>query len=176
MTCDVRFARMRKWTIDFFPFQDFKRNLSKMNNNENFEDGMLTEIYNAIKSDEIIMPTEQRGLVRESYLWKLLIKRSATSSGEKFLHVPTGSYNHEIFTLIWGQTMAALSFVFEKSNYDLVIEKSIQGFRKCARIAAYYFMSDVFDNLVISLCKFTTLLNNREVSFMNKQIDSTLFF
>ncbi|CAM4905012.1 unnamed protein product [Rotaria socialis] len=141
--------------------EDFKRNLSKMNNNENFDDSMLTEIYNAIKSDEIVMPAEHTGLVRESYLWKLMLKRSITI-GDKFLHVPTGSYNHEIFTLIWGQTMAALSFVFEKSNYDLVIEKSIQGFSKCARIAAYYCMSDVFDNLVISLCKFTTLLNNRE--------------
>ncbi|CAF3728604.1 unnamed protein product, partial [Rotaria sordida] len=140
---------------------DFKRNLTKMNNNENFDEGMLTEIYNAIKSDEIVMPAEHTGLVRESYLWKLMLKRSITI-GEKFLHVPTGSYNHDIFTLIWGQTMAALSFVFEISNYDVVIEKSIQGFNKCARIAAYYYMSDVFDNLVISLCKFTTLLNNRE--------------
>lgn len=134
-----------------------------MNNNENFDERMLTEIYNAIKSNEIVMPTEHTGLVRESYLWKLMLKRSVTI-GEKFFHVPTGSYNHEIFSLIWGQTMAALSFVFEKSNYDLVIEKSIQGFSKCARIAAHYCMSDVFDNLVISLCKFTTLLNNREVN------------
>jgi brefeldin A-resistance guanine nucleotide exchange factor 1 len=137
-----------------------------MNNKENFDDGMLTEIYNTIKSDEIVMPAEHTGRVRESYLWKLMLKRSATEAGDKFLHVPTGSYNHDIFTLIWGQTMAALSFVFEKSNYDLVIEKSIQGFSKCARIAAHYLMSDVFDNLVISLCKFTTLLNNREVSFL----------
>ena len=135
-----------------------------MNNKENFDERMLTNIYNAIKSDEIVMPTEHTGLVRESYLWKLLLKRSATM-GEKFLHVPSGSYNYDIFTLVWGQTMAALSFVFEKSNYDLVIQKSIQGFSKCARIAAYYCMSDVFDNLVISLCKFTTLLNSREVKF-----------
>ena len=133
-----------------------------MNNNENFDDGMLAEIYSAIKSDEIIMPTEHTGLVRESYLWKLMLKRSAIL-GNNFLHVPTGTYNYDIFTLIWGQTMAALSFVFEKSNYNLVIDKSIQGFNKCARIAAYYSMSDVFDNLVISLCKFTTLFNSREV-------------
>ncbi|UJR29178.1 hypothetical protein I4U23_010392 [Adineta vaga] len=141
--------------------EDFKRNLSTMNNKENFDDRMLTEIYNAIKFDEIVMPAEHTGLVRESYLWKLMLKRSSIT-GEKFLHVPSGSYNYDIFTLVWGQTMAALSFVFEKSNYDLVIQKSIQGFSKCARIAAHYFMSDVFDNLVISLCKFTTLLNSRE--------------
>ncbi|CAF0759689.1 unnamed protein product [Adineta steineri] len=141
--------------------EDFKKNLSKMNNNDNFDDRLLTEIYNAIKSDEIVMPAEHTGLVRESHLWKLMLKRSS-ASGEKFLHTPSGSYNYEIFTLVWGQTMAALSFVFEKSNYDLVIQKSIQGFSKCARIAAHYYMSDVFDNLVISLCKFTTLLNSRE--------------
>jgi brefeldin A-resistance guanine nucleotide exchange factor 1 len=135
-----------------------------MNNKENFDDRMLTEIYNAIKSDEMVMPAEHTGLVRESYLWKLMLKRSSTT-GEKFLHTPSGSYNYDIFTLVWGQTMAALSFVFEKSSYDLVIQKSIQGFSKCARIAAHYFMSDVFDNLVISLCKFTTLLNSREVNF-----------
>ena len=30
-------------------------------------------------------------------------------------------------------------------------------------ISAHYGMSDVFDNLVISLCKFTTLLSSAEV-------------
>ena len=39
-------------------------------------------------------------------------------------------------------------------------------------IAAYYGMSDVFDNLVISLCKFTTLLSAHEVSiFRNLSVD-----
>ena len=38
--------------------------------------------------------------------------------------------------------------------------------RKCALISAHYGLSDVFDNLVISLCKFTTLLNAPEVSVM----------
>ena len=37
-------------------------------------------------------------------------------------------------------------------------------YRKCAMISAHYGMSDVFDNLVISLCKFTTLLTNIDVS------------
>lgn len=37
-------------------------------------------------------------------------------------------------------------------------------FRKCALISAHYSLSDVFDNLVISLCKFTTLLIPPEVS------------
>ena len=35
--------------------------------------------------------------------------------------------------------------------------------RKCAVISARYGLSEVFDNLVISLCKFTTLLSQGEV-------------
>ncbi|CAF4395981.1 unnamed protein product, partial [Rotaria sordida] len=41
--------------------EDFKRNLSKMNNKENFDERMLTEIYNALKSDESVMTTEHTG-------------------------------------------------------------------------------------------------------------------
>ena len=134
-----------------------------MNNQENFDESMLKEIFRAIRSEEIVMPAEHTGLVREAYLWKLMLKQSNIPGAARFRHTPTGSYNYDIFTLLWRQTVAALSFVFEKSNYDLVIEKSTQGFTKCARIAGYYSMSDVFDNLVISLCKFTTLLNSRGV-------------
>ena len=34
-------------------------------------------------------------------------------------------------------------------------------------ISAHYGLSEVFDNLVISLCKFTTFLNSAEVSWYN---------
>ena len=34
---------------------------------------------------------------------------------------------------------------------------------KCACVAARYELREVFDNLIISLCKFTTLLHTHEV-------------
>ena len=43
-----------------------------------------------------------------------------------------------------------------------MISLILLSFRKCALISAHYGLSDVFDNLVISLCKFTTLLNAPE--------------
>ena len=39
-------------------------------------------------------------------------------------------------------------------------------------ISAHYGMSDVFDNLVISLCKFTTLLSSAEVSVLLSKADT----
>ncbi|XP_052766160.1 Golgi-specific brefeldin A-resistance guanine nucleotide exchange factor 1-like isoform X2 [Mya arenaria] len=139
----------------------FKRNLKATNGGEDFEGEMLVEIYHAIKTDEIVMPSEQTGLVRENYLWKVLLKRGGQRDGG-FCHAPTGAFDHDLFTLIWGPTVAALSFVFDKSSDEAIISKAISGFRKCAMISAHYGMSDVFDNLVISLCKFTTLLSTAE--------------
>ncbi|KAK0051833.1 Golgi-specific brefeldin A-resistance guanine nucleotide exchange factor 1 [Biomphalaria pfeifferi] len=138
--------------------EDFKRNLTKVNGGKDFDQDMLHDIFQAIRNEEIVMPAEHSGLVKENYLWKLLLHRGS-SKESVFLHAPTGAFDHELFTLIWGPTVAALSFVFDKSSDEAIVQKDISGFRKCAMISAHFGMSDVFDNLVISLCKFTTLLS-----------------
>ncbi|CAF0877301.1 unnamed protein product [Brachionus calyciflorus] len=140
---------------------EFKKNLSRVNGGGNFDEKLLEEIYYAIKNDEIVMPAEHTGALRDNYLWKLLIRRGATSEA-LYIHAPAGSYNQEIFNIVWGQTISALSFVYDKSLELSVIQKTINGFRKCAQIAAHYVMSDVFDNIVISLCKFTALSNQSD--------------
>jgi hypothetical protein len=45
-----------------------------------------------------------------------------------------------------------------------VLRRVLDGFAKCALVAAHYAMSDVLDNLVISLTKFTTLLHHSSSS------------
>ncbi|TKR64527.1 hypothetical protein L596_025041 [Steinernema carpocapsae] len=137
----------------------FKRNLSGTNGGADFDPEMLEQIYHAIKTDEIVMPAEQTGLVKENYLWKVLLRRGDTGEGE-FLHAPVGWNDHDLFGIIWGSVTAALSYVFEKSEQDQILMKALNGFRKCAAIAAHYGMSDVFDNLVICLCKFSTLMGS----------------
>ncbi|XP_066992463.2 Golgi-specific brefeldin A-resistance guanine nucleotide exchange factor 1 [Anabrus simplex] len=141
--------------------EEFKRNLKNVNGGKDFDHEMLDDIYCAIKNEEIVMPAEQTGLVRENYLWKVLLRRGASKDGV-FIHAPNGLFDHDLFSLIWGPTVAALSFVFDKSNDATIYQKAISGFRKCAMISAHYGMSNDFDNLVISLCKFTTLLNSAE--------------
>ncbi|XP_075697730.1 Golgi-specific brefeldin A-resistance guanine nucleotide exchange factor 1 isoform X3 [Rhinoderma darwinii] len=136
--------------------EEFRKNLKGVNGGKDFDQDMLEDIYHAIKNDEIVMPEEQTGLVKENYMWNVLLHRGATPEGI-FLHVTPGSYDHDLFTMTWGPTIAALSYVFDKSMEETIIQKAISGFRKCAMISAHYGLSDVFDNLIISLCKFTTL-------------------
>ncbi|XP_055026816.2 Golgi-specific brefeldin A-resistance guanine nucleotide exchange factor 1 isoform X7 [Misgurnus anguillicaudatus] len=136
--------------------EQFKKNLKGVNGGNDFDQDMLEDIYNAIKNEEIVMPDEQTGLVKENYVWSVLLHRGTSPEG-LFLHVPDSSYDRDLFTMTWGPTIAALSYVFDKSLDDTIIQKAIAGFRKCAMISAHYGFSDVFDNLIISLCKFTTL-------------------
>ncbi|XP_060625194.2 Golgi-specific brefeldin A-resistance guanine nucleotide exchange factor 1 isoform X1 [Anolis sagrei] len=136
--------------------EEFRKNLKGVNGGKDFEQDMLEDMYHAIKNEEIVMPEEQTGLVKENYVWSVLLHRGATDEGI-FLHVPPGSYDHDLFAMTWGPTVAALSYVFDKSLDESIIQKAISGFRKCAMISAHYGLSDVFDNLIISLCKFTAL-------------------
>ncbi|XP_052429424.1 Golgi-specific brefeldin A-resistance guanine nucleotide exchange factor 1 isoform X1 [Carassius gibelio] len=155
LNTDQHNHNVRKQNIPM-TLEQFKKNLKGVNGGNDFDQDMLEDIYNAIKNEEIVMPDEQTGLVKENYVWSVLLHRGASSEG-MFLHVPESSYDRDLFTMTWGPTIAALSYVFDKSLDDAIIQKAIAGFRKCAMISAHYGFSDVFDNLIISLCKFTTL-------------------
>ena len=54
--------------------EEFKRNVSKVNGGSDFDQQMLEDIYHSIRSEEIVMPAEQTGLVKENYLWKVLTR------------------------------------------------------------------------------------------------------
>lgn len=141
--------------------EDFKRNLKKVNGGKDFDENMLDKIYNSIRSCEIVMPAEQTGIVRENYLWKVLLRRGASKDGV-FIHASGGLFDHDLFSLIRSPSVDALRFIFDRSNDPIVYKKSISGFLKCALISAHYGMSNDFDNLIISLCEFSTLLKTTE--------------
>lgn len=60
------------------------------------------------------MPAEQTGFVRENYLWKVLLRRGVGSDGS-FHHVQDSAYDKELFQIIWGASLSALSFMFDRS-------------------------------------------------------------
>ncbi|KAL5106913.1 hypothetical protein TcWFU_006121 [Taenia crassiceps] len=141
---------------------DFKRNLKGMNGGGEFDSELVEAVYKSIREREIVMPSEQTGAVRDNYLWKCLVRRSSRSSFQHYVHLPPGHFDADLFTMLWGSTVAALSFVLDKSTDAALQAKTMAGFVRCARIAAHFRMTQVFDNLIISLCKFTLLLSSTE--------------
>nr|XP_016928857.1 Golgi-specific brefeldin A-resistance guanine nucleotide exchange factor 1 isoform X1 [Drosophila suzukii] len=140
--------------------EDFTKNLRGLNGGEDFDQEMLAQVFNAIKNEEIVMPAEQTGLVRENYQWKVLLRRGATYDGH-FRYVHDASYDVEIFNIVWGASLSALSFMFDKST-ESGYQKTLAGFSKSAAISAHYNLHSDFDALVLTLCKFTTLLSSVE--------------
>ena len=51
------------------------------------------------------MPAEQTGLVRENYLWKVLLRRGTTKDGV-FHHVFGAHHDKELFEIIWGPAVS----------------------------------------------------------------------
>uniref|UniRef100_A0A7M5X4G9 SEC7 domain-containing protein n=1 Tax=Clytia hemisphaerica TaxID=252671 RepID=A0A7M5X4G9_9CNID len=143
--------------------EEFKRNLRKTNGSGDFPAELLQAIYENIKNNEIVMPSERSGKVKEAYEWKLLLRRAEGPDGI-YIPVTSSIYDEELFLVLWGPTVAALSYIYENSVDKTNIQKTILGFRKCATISAFYNLSEVFDNLLQSLCKFTSLLVTGEAS------------
>lgn len=137
--------------------EDFMKNLRGLNGNADFDQEMLMGIFNGIKNEEIIMPAEQTGLVRENYLWKVLLRRGATKDG-RFNYVDGATHDRQLFQLVWGPTLAAISFMFDRSS-DSAYPRPLVGLSRGAVIAAHYNLHADFDALVLTLCKFTTLLS-----------------
>lgn len=103
------------------------------------------------------MPAEQTGLVRENYLWKVLLRRGKGFDGH-YLNVDGYAHDKDIFQLVWGPTLAALSFIFDRST-DSTYHKSLVAFGKGATISANFMLNDNFNAIILTLCKFTTLMN-----------------
>lgn len=80
--------------------------------------------------------------------------------------LPLIEVNKILFDIMWSPTVAALLFIFDKIDTSVYPELSRQivdqGFIKFAHLCAQHdgwFESSHLDNLVVSLCKFTTDLN-----------------
>lgn len=147
--------------------EDFIKNLKGVNGGADFERCLLSDIYEAIKTDEIVMPAEQTGIVRENYLWKVLLKRGASPEG-RFMEcdaVGCGVLDDEVFNLAWSPTLVALSYLLDKVVDDsLLTQKLMAGYRKCATIAAHYGRTEVFDHLIQALYKYTGISSADSVS------------
>lgn len=74
------------------------------------------------------MPAEHTGLLKENYLWKVLLRRGLTKDG-RYILAHDGLYDHELFSICWGPVVTALGYVFDKAMDSSIYYKSIQGFR-----------------------------------------------
>lgn len=165
-------------------FDQYKSNVRGLNAGKDFAIEYLQAIFDAIRSDEIVMPEEHEGQLGFNYAWKQLLQH-AKSAG-LFTVCNTAAYDKHIFQLAWKPTVAAISYgmcirayaaliivqlltvitAFNTAQDDVTLQKAITGFHQCALLSAHYQLHDVFDSIIVSLASMTGLVDHEETDVM----------
>ncbi|EME78293.1 uncharacterized protein MYCFIDRAFT_58448 [Pseudocercospora fijiensis CIRAD86] len=135
--------------------EDFARNLRGVNNNENFDPEFLQEIYEAIKSREIVLPEEHDNKHAFEHAWKELLVKTQTA--ENLVICETNIYDADMFAATWRPIISTLNYVFVSATEDAVFQRVILGYSQCAQIAAKHGISECLDHIIWSLAKISTL-------------------
>lgn len=157
-------------------YNDFAKNLRGVNGNRDFAPEYLQEIYDSIKTNEIILPDEHNNKQAFDYAWDELLLKSQGSG--PLLLCDTNIFDADMFSATWKPIVATLSFVFLSASDDAVFSRVVAGFDQCAQIAAKYAIADALDHIVFCLSSISTLASetpsntalNTEVSADKKSV------
>ncbi|XP_015867457.3 ARF guanine-nucleotide exchange factor GNOM isoform X1 [Ziziphus jujuba] len=144
--------------------EDFIRNNRRINGGNDLPRDFLSELYHSICKNEIRTIPEQGAGFSEMTpsRWIDLMHKSKKTA--PFILSDSKAYlDHDMFAIMSGPTIAAISVVFDHAEHEEVFQTCINGFLAIAKISACHHLEDVLDDLVVSLCKFTTLLNPSSV-------------
>ncbi|MED6191956.1 hypothetical protein PIB30_005432, partial [Stylosanthes scabra] len=144
--------------------EDFIRNNRHINGGNDLPREFLSEIYHSICKNEIRTTPEQGVGFPEMTpsRWIDLMHKSKKTA--PFIVSDSKAYlDHDMFAIMSGPTIAAISVVFDHAEHEEVYQTCTDGFLAVAKISACHHLEDVLDDLVVSLCKFTTLLNPSSV-------------
>ncbi|KAK4238164.1 hypothetical protein C8A03DRAFT_33819 [Achaetomium macrosporum] len=136
-------------------FEDFSRNLRGQNGGEDFPPEYLQDIFDAIKTNEIILPDEHDNKHAFDYAWKELLLK--TEAAGPLVMCDTNIYDADMFATTWNPIVSCLFFVFMSATDDTVYARVITGFDECARIATKYGNSEALDEIIYRLSYISTL-------------------
>ena len=167
--------------------EQFSKNLRGVNNGQDFPPEYLSDIYEAIRKREIVLPQEHEGQLGFNYAWKELLHRAETAGSLVISN--TSMYDKEMFISSWKPVMSAISFgkcneyptkkhysismskgsapyprlfvliAFNMAQDDATLQKSLAGYYQCAVLAAHYQLPEIFDRVTMSLARMTGLLD-----------------
>ncbi|KAM3466243.1 hypothetical protein MY5147_002384 [Beauveria neobassiana] len=135
--------------------EEFSRNLRGVNDGKNFSPEYLSDIYDSINSNEIILPDEHDNQHAFDYAWRELLLK--TEPAGNLVLCDTNIYDADMFAATWKPIVSTLSYVFMSASDDAVFARIVTGFDECARIAAKYNNVEALDQIVYCLSYMTKL-------------------
>lgn len=135
--------------------EDFARNVRGCNAGKDFPPEYIGEIYDAIASDEIILPDEHENKNAFDHAWKSLLMN--THNAGQLELCDTNAFDAEMFAATWRPIIATLCYVFMSASDDAVFGRIVIAFDQCARLAAAYNLPEAFDRIIYSLSQISSL-------------------
>ena len=143
--------------------EDFARINRNTNEGDPMPPELLNRIYRAISTDELKISSEctSEELASQSVFWYQVARESRTERGNAILGIPSSSLDVErdMFLLIWGPTLAAVSIILESTDDPNVAQKAMKGLLLAAELASTHGLHDVPDRLIATLTNYTTALD-----------------
>ncbi len=136
-------------------YTDFAKNLRGVNGGKDFASEYLQEIFDSIKTNEIVLPDEHNNKQAFDYAWEELLIKTRTSG--RLVVCDTNIYDADMFRATWKPVVATLSYVFMSASDDAVFSRVVAGFDQCAQIAARYGLTEALDHIVFCLSSISTL-------------------
>ncbi|XP_004490870.1 ARF guanine-nucleotide exchange factor GNOM-like [Cicer arietinum] len=140
--------------------EDFIRNNRRINGGNDLPREVLSELYHSICKNEIQTTPEQGSSFPEMTpsRWIYLTHKSKNTApfivSDRKAHL-----DYDMFSILSGPTVAAISVVFDNAETEEVYQTCMDGFLAVAKVSAYYHLESILDDLVVSLCKFVTILD-----------------
>lgn len=133
----------------------FARNLKGVNGKNDFQAEYLEDIYNTIKTREIMLAEEHDNSDSFNQAWnELLMKIQSTSN---LTICETNAFDADMFAATWKPVIATLTYVFMSATDDTVFSRVVTGFDQCAQIATQYNLHEALDHAVLCLSTVCTL-------------------
>lgn len=140
-------------------YTDFAKNLRGVNGGGNFEPEYLQQIYDSIRTNEIILPEEHNTARAFDYAWEELLLK--TQSAGDLVLCDTNIFDADMFQATWRPIVATLSYVFMSASEDIVFPRINTGFLQCAQIAATYGVTEALDRIVYCLSSISIVAQDR---------------
>ncbi|XP_050664644.1 Golgi-specific brefeldin A-resistance guanine nucleotide exchange factor 1 isoform X2 [Leptidea sinapis] len=154
---------------------DFVKNLRGCNGSGDFPTDMLREIYYSISNEEMVMPAERSGAVRDAYLWRVLQRRDKSSAALYRSAPPRHTLHARLLPAACPPAVSALSAAFERASAPSGDEPdgsalvALSGLERCAALVARLSAAEdslTVDSLLLTLCKFTGLLAPQHATYI----------
>ncbi|KAJ1773747.1 GDP/GTP exchange factor for ARF [Coemansia sp. RSA 1843] len=145
-------------------FGDFARNLRGVNDGHDFRHEFLVDVYNGIRSNEIVFPEEHEGEAGFEHAWREISSGVSRMGPWVSTRGATASYDRGLLAASWPRFLQSFARILEHFSSDHTLRMALSGLYALAASAAHYGLSACVNESI------------RLLSQMTKLSDSSLHF